>query len=670
MPLIFLALLFVFTTSVSAQTPLAPPALFAAPGAQTPLAAASDGSSFFVIWSDTRPAAGLYGARISADGTVVDRVGLPIVYGSITHATVLWDGSAWVILWEDADGIRERHMLRDGTFDPAVVLVAPGTVSTNRFAARAANGVVAIVHDAAISFTDPTGTGAGPAQPIPNATSLAVASVGNDFFVVWNDSGRTMGQHYTASGVAITDPFQVAPGSGDAPVIVAGPTQYLLLTTGSTVEARLIPVNGAPSAPIVVGSGGAAPTATAVSNGFAIAFVSGGGIVSTILTNGATTSSTLVTGSGLAPQIAWNGRDVFVAWADRTPSRDVNGLLIGRTSATRISSSAADETQSSIAFGAGVYGVAFTETQADGVTQNVVFSRVNTTGAVLDARPVPIGNPTEVNDNPVVTFDGTNFVVAFLAHRGSAQAIAISRISPAGTPLDGSSGVHVTDTCTAPAIASDKLGAAVAYAECGQGTVRVLRVSGPDAGRSVQVSVPGSHPARPQIASNGDEFLVSWQLDTIIVAARVSSSLQLLDTTPLVVTTAGQNATVGVSGTGFVVAWESIGHVWLRHINAAGNFTSPAFAIGVGSSPHLTTDGDQYAVTFLREGAAYLAHDAGDEHTLAPSANSVAFVNTSQGQATVFTNIVRDLTAGGVSRAFIVVSGGTPAPTRHRAVRK
>jgi hypothetical protein len=667
MPFIFLALLLVFTTSVSAQTPIAPPVLFAAPGAQTPLAAASDGNSFFVIWSDTRPAAGLYGARISGDGTTVDRVGLPIAYGPITHAAVFWDGRQYAIFWEDPGGIRERHMLADGTFDRPITLIAQGHVSTNRFAARAGNGVVAIVHDAAISFTENSGSSVETTVPIAGATSMAVASIGLDFFAVWEDGTQTTGQHYATNGMVITDPFQVAPPSGDAPAVVAGPSQYLVLTTSSTVDARIVPVSGSPSAPIAVGTG-SAPAAVAVSNGFAIAFVSSGAIVSTILTNGAPTSTTLVAGSGFSPQIAWNGRDIFAAWADRTSTGDVNGLLIGRTAAARISSSASDQTQASVAFG-GVYGIAFTETQADGATQNVVFSRVATTGAVLDARPVPIGNPTELNDNPAVTFDGTNFVVAFLTHSGGSQAIAINRISPAGTLLDGSSGVHVAEgVCSAPAIASDKLGAAIAYVDCALGTVRILRVTGPDAGRSVQVSLPGGHPARPQIASNGDEFLVTWHLDPIIFAARVSSSLQVLDTQPLVVTTAGQNATVGVSGSGFVVAWESTGRVWIRHIDAAGNFTSPAFVIGVGNSPHVTSDGDQYGVTLLREGAAYLVHEAGDERPLASSANGVAFVNTSQGKATVLTSLARDLTFGGVNRVFVVASGGSV--TRHRAVRK
>lgn len=681
MPLIFLGFLLVFATSVSAQTPLSPPAFFAAPGTQTPVAAASDGTNFLAVWTDTRPAAGLYAARVAypAAGsdvpTVLDRVGIPIAYGSIAHATAFWNGISYSIYWEDASGINVRHLTPDGALDGRTLVVPQGHATTNRFAAQGPGGFVAIVHDAKIDFTDNTGTAVHTSVAIANATSMSVASDGSDFFAVWYDGTDVLGQRYFVDGGAKSDAFRLSSLGGDetSPLVFGGRNQYLILTSSSALVARVYGSTTGLSQPFPL-SNGTSPAAVGGANGFDLVYVANGSVVSTTITSAGPGFVSIVAASGTAPQAASNGRDLFVAWGDRTSPRDINATIVGRTSATRITSAAQNQTQSNIAWSpSGVWGVVWTETLADGQSTAVKFQRVGPSGSTLDGSGITLGNPAEVNSNPSITFDGTNFVVAFNAARGSTTAVATARISPAGTLLDGATGVHAVEgVCSAPAIASDKIGAAFAYVECGFGTVHVRRVTGNGAGQDLQVTIAGGSLVHPRLVSNGNEFLISWENDRRLMVARISPSLQLLDPVPILITTDGGNASLAQIGTGFAIVWEAIDRVWLRTIDAAGNLTSPLIATGIGTSPRVAADGDLIAITYVRDGVPYLMHlNQFDERQLAPSGTEVIWLNTPGGKATLYASIMRDTTYGGVNRLFISIADAPPPVLgRHRAVRK
>src|SRR3954454_21381385 len=109
-----LALLVSLAATAAPDTPVATPVYINAPGRQTPTAIATDGHNFLVAWLDERPAAGLYIARISPVGFVLDRAGIRIAPRA-TAAAAFWNGTNYVLLWTDGDALYSQLVASNGT---------------------------------------------------------------------------------------------------------------------------------------------------------------------------------------------------------------------------------------------------------------------------------------------------------------------------------------------------------------------------------------------------------------------------------------------------------------------------------------------------------------------------------------------------------------------------
>ncbi|WNG53648.1 hypothetical protein F0U59_01685 [Archangium gephyra] len=62
-----------------------------------------NGMHFLVVWEDLR-AAGIYGARLDSTGAVLDTSGIPIAIGThrvLQHPTAVYDGDTFVVAWQD-----------------------------------------------------------------------------------------------------------------------------------------------------------------------------------------------------------------------------------------------------------------------------------------------------------------------------------------------------------------------------------------------------------------------------------------------------------------------------------------------------------------------------------------------------------------------------------------
>jgi hypothetical protein len=97
-------------------------------------AAASDGDDFLIVWSDSRNGdRDIYGARVSATGTVLDTAGIEICSapGAQEYPAVEYDGTNFLVVWQDwRDGERDLYGARvtpDGTIlDTFAVITQPG----------------------------------------------------------------------------------------------------------------------------------------------------------------------------------------------------------------------------------------------------------------------------------------------------------------------------------------------------------------------------------------------------------------------------------------------------------------------------------------------------------------------------------------------------------------
>jgi len=79
-------------------------AISAAPGTRTVPAVASDGAGYYVVWPENRTGTwDIYGARVTAAGTVVDvpEVAIETAAGNQTEPSIVYDGDAYVIAWQD-----------------------------------------------------------------------------------------------------------------------------------------------------------------------------------------------------------------------------------------------------------------------------------------------------------------------------------------------------------------------------------------------------------------------------------------------------------------------------------------------------------------------------------------------------------------------------------------
>src|SRR5207247_2528167 len=73
-------------------------------------AVASDGTNYFVIWSDQRNspyptnASDIYGTRVTASGSVLDPAGIPICTAASVQdaAVVAFNGNEFVAVWQDS----------------------------------------------------------------------------------------------------------------------------------------------------------------------------------------------------------------------------------------------------------------------------------------------------------------------------------------------------------------------------------------------------------------------------------------------------------------------------------------------------------------------------------------------------------------------------------------
>lgn len=180
---------------------------------------ASDGSDFLVVWADWRDpesySPDIYGARVDSGGNVLEPLGIPISVdaGYETEPTIASDGSDYMVAWygirSEGTGIFGARVKADGTvLDPGGTYFTDGVArALERNAAIASNGasflltflaernsLISDIDDAYAMRLDLDGTLLDPAGfqlsvlPATNGQEdPAVASNGTDFLVAWLD---------------------------------------------------------------------------------------------------------------------------------------------------------------------------------------------------------------------------------------------------------------------------------------------------------------------------------------------------------------------------------------------------------------------------------------------------------------------------------------------------
>ena len=123
-------------------------------GKQASPTVANDGARFLVVWLETQPDGGIdvAGARVAADGTVLDPAGLSIstTAGRRTWPEATFDGARYVVSWQTADRGREGVLVSPlGVVIGAEFSIAPDALKDSAGQASTSTpGVTAVAYSA------------------------------------------------------------------------------------------------------------------------------------------------------------------------------------------------------------------------------------------------------------------------------------------------------------------------------------------------------------------------------------------------------------------------------------------------------------------------------------------------------------------------------------------
>ncbi|WP_426753992.1 hypothetical protein [Myxococcus sp. Y35] len=161
---------------------------------------AFDGKQFLVVWQDEREG-GVFGARVTPKGKVLDPGGFPINAGSGLDGgqpRVAWDGKFFLVTWVSASGLVAAHVERDGdvrrrfvVFGSDEVRGPPGIACAHELCLLAfpfVGDVESIINAIRVTSDGDVSERTQLSVSASNmAISPAVAWDGKQFLVVWSD---------------------------------------------------------------------------------------------------------------------------------------------------------------------------------------------------------------------------------------------------------------------------------------------------------------------------------------------------------------------------------------------------------------------------------------------------------------------------------------------------
>lgn len=277
-----------------------------------------------------------------------------------------------------------------------------------------------------------------------------------------------------------------------------------------------------------------------------------------------------------------------------------------------------------------------------GTMTDLYGARLDANGNLLDSIPIVISEAMYNQTNPLVGWNGQNYLVVWMTQRASDRYyfdIMATRVAPDGTVLDNpplllKSGSTTNDNYNPWSVSSDGINWSVAYRSIDTATnittIDGLRV-GPDGtvldpgGKTLREDSWNSGAANAGLAFAGDEYLlvwVEWDLgigDWLVKGQRLSSTLDLIGTVfpvDLLTVTSAQSPSLASDGTGFLVTWfENRYYGYAQLYGARVSHTGQIIdANGIAITgpagytqfaPDIVWDGHNYFVSYNMEGTSF-----------------------------------------------------------------
>ena len=495
-----------------------------------------DGANFLVAWQDCRATpeqADIYGARVTPGGTVLDPAGFAIgnrlwVQGS---PTLSFDGANFLVAWQDVNtgitppeiGVYGARVTPGGTvLDPSGIAIAEDTRGTlPSLGFDGANFLVVWyeVHGLSPAYSSIWGKRVTPGGTVLDTASIVISAAaprtqqspvpclgGANFLVVWQDDRNKPGE---------PDIFgaRVTPAG-----TVLDPGGFLI-----TLSAR----------------GQYSTTSSFDGANFLVVWEDDRGGYTDIYGARVTPEGTVLDPSGFAisqapswqyePALAFDGANFLVVWQDYRNSLDNADIYGTRVTpggtvldpdGIVISQAPNRRYFPAVAFGGGNFLVVWQDYRSSS-SYDIYGTRVTPGGLVLNTDGIVISEAPDRQCNPVLGFDGANFLAVWEDYRGGGGYPDVygTRVTPDGTVLD-------------PA------GIAISQARNGQ--------------------------YGPALGFDGVNYLVAWEDGRSsvwhdIYGARVSSGGTVLDTAGIAISRASKEQfgpAVAFDGTNFLAVWE------------------------------------------------------------------------------------------------------------------
>ncbi len=577
---------------------------------------ASGSTNFLVVWDQYTGTAGIYGARISLDGVLLDSNPIPIsnVPGGKFYPAVAFDGTNYFAVWADN---------RSGNNDIFGARVTP-------------DGII----------LDPLG--------LPIAKSLSsenepyVAFGDSNYFVVWSrprgDSADIYGARVTCGGTVLDSngiPISVAPASQGCVHVCSGAGMYLVTWDDKRngwfdiYGARVLPdgtVLDPQGIPIEIGQG-TDEFSRSVFNGtnFFINYESVIGSFHYIQARRMTVDGVLVdtmpiTISNNGSQIvycnavAFDGLNHFIVWGNRSNYEDdiygarvrIGGQVI-EPNGFLISYSANCQFRPCIDTDSSNYFVVWQDVRED--SGDIRGARITPAGSILDPCGFSICPRASNQERPALSFDGRNYLTVW-AERGRIYG---TRVSPSAVVLDTIGFIISGSTINCyypPAADYDNRNHFVVWSTWNMSgdTLKGARVSADGVildPRGIVISASRYHIRYPSLAFDGRNYLVAWSVEegpssyTDIYCTRVTPGGVVLDPpTPVSVRRYEyeEMPSVAFGGQDFLIVWGDTRdgcHIYGARVTPSGVVLDTAgFQVSYGtrveSGPRVAFDGCAY----------------------------------------------------------------------------
>ena len=547
-------------------------AMSTAANAQTGPAVACDGSGYLVVWADRRvDTSDIYATRVTADGRVLDPDGIVVSAGTDFQGdpAVTFDGTNYVVVWSDMRGgnsdIYGARVARDGT-----VLDTSG---------------LALVADSAEQFAP------------------AVVYDRSNVLLVWEDTrsdlfGDIYGARISSEGAVLDSsgfPISGATSWQGSPAVALGDTDVLVVWH----DARTSSFTDVYGARVTTAGEVLDPAGIGIST---------------------------VENYQWFPRVAFDGTNYLVVWQDEHGHGLIFGGRVGSDGSVLdpqgfIIGAAEDMASPAVAFDGTHNAVVWNDVRTGPADMNVYGARVNGDGIVLDAQSIAVSTAATNQERPSVAFDGAEFLAVWDEGRDYSRDVRGTRLTPGGVILD-TFAIRISPPGGEQSHPAATFGASDFLVVWEEGMysdrdVRGVRVSPAgvvlDSASFLVAGRPWEQCA-PAAASDGNDFLVAWQewgdLSYDIYCARVSQSGTVLDTAGVAVCTSSGDQVAPVlayNGTDYLVLWQAPGtavrDIYGARVSRQGVVLDPngftvSAAPNVQDQPAAAADGDGFLVVW------------------------------------------------------------------------